>query len=212
MSTLHYELNGETKVNSEGITLYRIQYTYGPTKIRGGWVESLTTTEGYPTLDGNSYAYNDTEIYGNSRLINSTISGSTVVSTSEVRDSRIAGDSHVTNALLIHVTAWDAKISSADVINSCLYGGALITKESDVLSVTNIGSQSVLATLHRTDTGYMISVGCWQSNDIYELMPEVRSRRESYWRGTDKEHEVWYQQYTALSNMAQATIQLWESK
>ena len=71
MKTKHFELIEESKVNDEGITLFRIKLTidckWGRKGTLGGWIESEKNIYGDAWVSGNAQVYGDALISGDAK-------------------------------------------------------------------------------------------------------------------------------------------------
>lgn len=227
---LHYELTDETKVNDQGVTLYRMRYTEDLPKAGvmkgqlGGWLESLTNSDYYnfPRVGLKSALLQDAEIFGNAMM---TGSARMYDESQLFGEARLSGDAMLQdNAKLYgeaYVTGDVALGGNAKVYGNVSIRGdvsieneARISKPSDYMVVQNIGSENADALLYRTKDGYFVEVGCWGAdNGLDQLMPEVDRRRANYWdfsTPTEAQKDIWYKQYEAFKALAEATISQWK--
>lgn len=223
MTELHYELTDETMVNDQGVTLYRIRYTKDHPNYKysngalGGWLETELAV-GEPVLGVNTQLWGEAQVFGRARLMDESMAennvqifgGARLYDTSTVWDNaKVYGGVYLTG----ESCAYDnAEIFMDSTLRSESFGGhAHISKDSDFLKVSSIGSESVEAKVVRTRTGHNIKVGCWNSDNIDDLLPEVYRRRATFWKHASEDlQNIWQAQYEALHAMATATVSQWK--
>lgn len=92
--------------------------------------------------------------------------------------------------------------------NAQVYGNAEILQSWHYITVGQIGSEGVSATVFRTKNGkHRLNVGCW-SGKLGTLMAEVKRRRQ-WWHGNEATQEQWVLQYRALRALGKATVARW---
>jgi len=179
VSTKKYELSENSKTNALGRKVFQIRALQDIARFGikkgdfGGWVQSELNL----SQDGNAWVYGNAQVYGNAWVYgNAQVYG----------DARVFGDARV------YGNAW-------------VYGNARVFGDAQVEKFENLFLASPIAngyfiTLHRTEKGHQINIGCW-SGTIDELLPKVRERRLT-------EQEV--AEYEALVPLLQKRIDSWK--
>lgn len=71
---MHFELTGETRINSRGVTLYRIRAVRNIPERRvnhgdlGGWVSSTHTADGKPRIGERAWVGDEAQVFGQARV------------------------------------------------------------------------------------------------------------------------------------------------
>ncbi|MDR0385503.1 MAG: hypothetical protein LBH60_05450 [Prevotellaceae bacterium] len=70
----NFELTSESKINEQGVLLYRIKYTKENKKYcikagdLGGWIEKIENISGDALVSGNAKVYCDAKVYGYAKV------------------------------------------------------------------------------------------------------------------------------------------------
>jgi len=186
MSELYYELTGKSKVNLFGYTVHQIRAIRDVpgTSVKkgdlGGWVGSLRLENGNARVSGNAWVSGNAQVYGN---------------------AQVSGNAWVYGNAQVSGNAWVYG-------NAQVYGNAEILQSWHYITVGQIGSEGVSATVFRTKNGkHRLNVGCW-SGKLGTLMAEVKRRRQ-WWHGNEATQEQWVLQYRALRALGKATVARW---
>lgn len=92
--------------------------------------------------------------------------------------------------------------------NTRVWGNAVISETNHVLTIGNVASKNLDATLYRTNGGYHLKIGCWDGST-----EQLRTLADSNkWpSGCDKKTRALYRpQLHAIANLCEAHIQTWE--
>ena len=93
--------------------------------------------------------------------------------------------------------------------NAEVSGSARVSGPSDYFVMGPIGSENVYATLVRTKTGHLLTVGCWTNGSLDTLMKEVKRRRKAYWSANEATQALWMEQYRALKRIGKNIAASW---
>lgn len=199
-----YELTGVSKINEWGVTVHQIRATediprFGIKKgDLGGWIESEDLRDGTARVFGNAWVFGDAQVSGNAQVYgNARVYGDAQVSGNArvYGTAQVFGNARVFGDARVYGTAW-------------VFGDARVEESWHYLTVGPIGSESVTATLFRTNSGkHRLIVGCWDGT-LGTLMAEVKRRRVG-WTANEATQELWVAQYKALRRLGKATAARW---
>lgn len=233
-------LTGETKYGYSPdtyaeVTLHRVEYmTSRGTTRQGGWVETLDSLQEDGRVEGDAIVFRGAVLAGSSRVFDhsqvygdSVLNGtSTLVGRSYVLDSKISGDSFISESCVERSTIIHVSVDAPSrILNSVVNGekffrlrvagehinGCDISRQDHILKLSNFGSESMDVHLtRRTDGTPWVVVGCWEG-PLSRLMDKVYDRQENDWDDYSKERsDNWLDQYKALDTLLRLRVDSWD--
>ena len=240
MNRMKVRFTGETKHAMHPDTLnqvlmHRVEYVVSDVRVLlGGWVESLDSLQEGGRVLGEAKVFRGSVLTGSSRIFdnaqvygNSVISGtSSVVGKSYIDNSTISGNSFITESNVEHSTLDDVSVDAPSrIVNSVVTGkvslrirvsgefinDCYISRQDHILKLSNFGSESMDVHLTRRKDGVpWVKVGCWEG-PLSRLMDKVYDRQENDWEDhTSARSDNWLEQYKALDTLLRLRVDSWD--
>ena len=147
-----YELTDET--NGSGLFRIRALREISSFGVNAGDLGGFIESEKNLNHNGNCWVFGDAWVFGNAKVFGDA----RVLDNVRVSDdARVSGDAWVSGDARVSGDAWvfgDARVS----------GDAKIENESDVVCISNVGSENGTLTMFKTTTGIGVTRGCFRGS------------------------------------------------
>ena len=84
-------------------------------------------------------------------------------------NAQVSGDAWVYGNARVYGNAWVYG-------NARVYGNALVSAPRHLLTLGPVGSEDQTVTLARTESGHLLTIGCWRNGTVDQLAAEVARR------------------------------------
>ena len=171
--------------------------------VRGhAWVAGYAYVSGRAELSGGASVYGSARVRGNARVYGAAkVCGQAQVGgNSQVYgDARVAGEATILDTARVHGRAFlDGNMFLGDDAN--------VSDTREVLYATVVGATTHNATLHRTNSGHKLYVGCWEG-DIDRFRTIIES--DEWVLATPEQIEQHRPEMLAFASMCEARIASW---
>lgn len=159
----------------------------------GGWVEG----EHNLSQDGSAWVYSEARVYGEAVVSESAnVTG----------EARVFGYAQVRGSAQVYGFArvFGKAVVSGDAHVS---GNAIVQTEEDILQAYVTTSETFSATLHRTEDGHRLKVGCW-AGTVGEFRDMIES--DEWIEASPEQVELRRPELLAFVAMCEARIATWE--
>ena len=160
-----YEMLHEDKIEIGSHTLYRIRALKDFGDVKAGDIGGYIEKEENLSQEGTCWIYDNAWVRGNAKVYDSAkVFGNAWVS----GDAKICGNAKVYDGAKVYGSAWvgdNAWVRG----NAKVYGNAKISKTTDVLCISPIGSRNDVTTFFKTkDNNICVKCGCFSGTiDIF---------------------------------------------